>query len=52
MLQPQRGENKGDKPVAGTRERILRAAVNEFAAKGFSGGGSTPSALPRASIFG
>lgn len=26
------------KPIAGTRERILRAAVNEFAAKGFSGG--------------
>ena len=29
---------KATKPVAGTRERILRAAVNEFAAKGFSGG--------------
>lgn len=29
---------KTTKPVVGTRERILRAAVNEFAAKGFSGG--------------
>jgi AcrR family transcriptional regulator len=26
------------KSVIGTRERILRAAINEFAAKGFSGG--------------
>ncbi len=31
-------KTKAKKPVAGTRERILRAAVNEFAAKGFSGG--------------
>src|SRR6478735_9846948 len=26
------------KSAIGTRERILRAAINEFAAKGFSGG--------------
>ncbi len=29
---------KPAKPMPGTRARILRAAVNEFAAKGFSGG--------------
>jgi AcrR family transcriptional regulator len=29
---------KAAKSTTGTRERILRAAVNEFAAKGFSGG--------------
>lgn len=37
---PERREPKprAAKPALGTRERILRAAVNEFAAKGFSGG--------------
>jgi AcrR family transcriptional regulator len=38
MLERSAGRNKVTKPAAGTRERILRAAVNEFAAKGFSGG--------------
>ena len=38
MLERSAAKTKAKKPVAGTRERILRAAVNEFAAKGFSGG--------------
>jgi AcrR family transcriptional regulator len=38
MLERSAARNKATKPTAGTRERILRAAVNEFAAKGFSGG--------------
>jgi AcrR family transcriptional regulator len=38
MLERSAARNKATKPAAGTKERILRAAVNEFAAKGFSGG--------------
>jgi AcrR family transcriptional regulator len=38
MLERSAARNEATKPTAGTRERILRAAVNEFAAKGFSGG--------------
>lgn len=38
MLERSAAKKKVTKPAAGTRERILRAAVNEFAAKGFSGG--------------
>jgi AcrR family transcriptional regulator len=33
-----RSKPKAAKSAIGTRERILRAAVNEFAAKGYSGG--------------
>jgi AcrR family transcriptional regulator len=38
MLERREPKPKAAKPAIGTRERILRAAVNEFAAKGFSGG--------------
>lgn len=38
MLERRAPKPKATKPIIGTRERILRAAVNEFAAKGFSGG--------------
>src|ERR1700733_10074274 len=38
MLERSAARNKAPKPAAGTKDRILRAAVNEFAAKGFSGG--------------
>ena len=38
MLERSVAKGKIAKPTAGTKERILRAAVNEFAAKGFSGG--------------
>lgn len=38
MLERRQTKPKAAKPAIGTRERILRAAVNEFAAKGFSGG--------------
>jgi AcrR family transcriptional regulator len=38
MLERREPKPKAAKSAIGTRERILRAAVNEFAAKGFSGG--------------
>ncbi len=38
MLKRREPKPKAAKSTVGTRERILRAAVNEFAAKGFSGG--------------
>jgi AcrR family transcriptional regulator len=38
MLERREPKPKAAKSVIGTRERILRAAINEFAAKGFSGG--------------
>jgi AcrR family transcriptional regulator len=38
MLQSSPSKPKAAKSALGTRERILRAAVNEFAAKGYSGG--------------
>lgn len=38
MLERRGPKPKAAKSVIGTRDRILRAAVNEFAAKGFSGG--------------
>lgn len=38
MLERREPKPKAAKSAVGTRERILRAAVNEFAAKGFSGG--------------
>jgi AcrR family transcriptional regulator len=38
MLERREPKPKAAKSVIGTRERILRAAINEFATKGFSGG--------------
>jgi AcrR family transcriptional regulator len=38
MPERREAKPKAAKSALGTRERILRAAVNEFAAKGFSGG--------------
>jgi AcrR family transcriptional regulator len=38
MLEHSKAKARATKPTAGTRERILRAAISEFAAKGFSGG--------------
>lgn len=38
MLERPTAKKKAAKSTVGTRDRILRAAVNEFAAKGFSGG--------------
>lgn len=38
MLERQTPKKKAAKTAVSTRERILRAAVKEFAAKGFSGG--------------
>jgi AcrR family transcriptional regulator len=38
MLERSKPKAKAGKPLTGTRERILRAAVNEFSAKGFAGG--------------
>jgi AcrR family transcriptional regulator len=38
MLDRNAPKTRTAKPATGTRERILRAAVNEFAAKGLSGG--------------
>jgi TetR/AcrR family transcriptional regulator len=38
MLERSVAKTKLAKSTTGTKDRILRAAVNEFAAKGFSGG--------------